>query len=110
MDRWTILGALIIAVIFVLFAFFRVESLDSRTVQALIACFIFAFYCGLVALGTAEKKRRISTTAQTMLGVVSAAAIAAVFGASAQGYTVAVVLGVVLGFTADIWAKYVQTP
>ncbi len=52
----------------------------------------------------------MSLPTQTLLGVLFACAIAALFGAAREGYTLAVVSGVVLGFTADMWAKHIQLP
>ncbi len=37
-------------------------------------------------------------------------AIAALFNASNEGYGLAAVLGLILGFTADWWVEHVQLP
>jgi hypothetical protein len=110
MGRWSLLGALLFASVFALFAFWRSDVVDSHAIRGVIAFFLFGFYCAIVALGTSGKKRSLSLLAQTLLGVAFACAIAALFGAAADGYTLAVVLGLVLGFTADRWVEHVQLP
>lgn len=110
MNRWSLLGAALFGTVFALFAFWRVEVVDSHAIRGLIAFFLFGFYCAIVIFGTSDKKRSISLLAQTLLGVALACAVAALFGAGADGYILAAVLGLVLGFTADWWVKHVQFP
>jgi hypothetical protein len=110
MNRWSLLGAILFGAVFALFAFWRVEAVDSHAVRGAVAFFLFGFYCAIVIFGTSDKKRSLSLSAQTLLGVALACAIAALFGAAADGYMLAIVLGLVLGFTADRWAAYVQLP
>ena len=110
MNRWMILGAMIFGGVFALFAFWQIEVPNPRTTRYLIAVFLFGFYCAIVAFGTAEKKRSLSLPAQTVLGFALAIAIAALFQASSEGYAVAAILGVILGFTADKWVESVPLP
>ena len=110
MRSWEIVGAAVFGLLFVVFAFFRVEIIDSQTVRAVIAVFLFAFYCGIVIFGTSDKKRTLSIFTQTLLGVLLACAVSALFGASAKIYAIAVLAGLVLGYTADLWVKHVQLP
>ena len=110
MNIWSLLGAVVFGGVYALFAYWRVEALDSRTIRALIAVFLFGFYCAVVIFGTSDKKRSLSLSWQTLLGVFFACAIAALFNATPEGYSVAVLLGLLLGFTADKWVEYVQLP
>jgi len=96
--------------VFALFAFWRVEVVDSHAMRGVIAFFLFGFYCAIVIFGTSDKKRSLSLSAQTVLGVALACAIAAMFGASSHGYIAAVLIGLILGFTSDKWVEYVQLP
>lgn len=109
MNRWSLLGGILSGAVLALFAFRRVEAVDSHAVRDAVAFFLFGFYCAIVIFGTSDKKRSLSLSAQT-LGVALACAIAAFFGAAADGYMLAIVLGLVLGFTADRWVAYVQLP
>ena len=110
MNRWMILGALIFGGVFALFAFWQIEAVNSRTTRYLIAVFLVGFYCAIVAFGTAEKKRSLSLAAQTVLGFALAIAIAALFQATSDGYAVAAIVGVFLGFTADKWVEHISFP
>lgn len=98
---------ILFAAVFALFAIWRVERLD---LQLGIAAFLFALYCGFVALRTSGKKREITLWVQTAPGVVTTLAIAAVFSVPASGYMAAPVIGVAVGYTADLWVKHVQLP
>ena len=110
MGRWSLLGALVFGGVFALFAAIRIDALESNSARGVIALFLFGFYCAIVIFGTADKNRSLSLPAQTLLGVTLACAIAALLGATGEGYALAVVLGVVLGFTADWWVGHVQLP
>lgn len=110
MNRWSLIGAVVFGATFALFAFWRIETVDSNIIRGVIATFLFGFYCAIVIFGTSDKKRSLSLSAQTLLGVALACAIAALFGATSQGYTLAIVLGLILGFTADRWVEHVQLP
>lgn len=110
MNRWSILGVILFGALFALFAFWRVEIFDSRAVKFVTVAFLFGAYCAIVAFGTADKKRSLSLAAQTVLGFGLAITVAALFDASTQGFALAAVLGLVLGFTADKWVEYVQLP
>ena len=110
MNRWSLLGAVLFGSVFALFAFWRIDVVDSQAMRGLIAFFLFGFYCAIVIFGTSDKRRSLSLPAQTFLGVALACAIAALFGAAAEGYILAVVLGLILGFTADWWVEHVQLP
>jgi peptidoglycan/LPS O-acetylase OafA/YrhL len=110
MNRWTILGVIFFGALFAIFAFWRVEVLDSRAAKGIAAAFLFGSYCAIVAFGTAEKKRSLSLAGQTILGVALAITIAALFNASSDGFALAALLGLVLGFTADRWVDHVQLP
>ncbi len=110
MNRWSLLGAVAFGAVFALFALWRIEAVDSHAARGLVAFFLFGFYCAIVIFGTSDKKRSLSLPAQTLLGVALACAIAALFGAPTEGYILAVVLGLVLGFTADYWVVHVQLP
>ena len=110
MNRWSVLGAVLFGGVFALFAFWRVDAVDSHATRGVVAFFLFGFYCALVIFGTSDKKRSLSLPAQTLMGVALACAVAALFGATSEGYIFAVVLGLVLGFTADWWVEHVQLP
>jgi uncharacterized membrane protein HdeD (DUF308 family) len=110
MDRWSLIGVGLFGAIFALFTFFRIESTDSLAVRVGIAAFMFGVYGAIVAFGTAGRTRSLSLFDQTLLGVTLALAIAAVFNASIEGFLLALVLGVLLGFTADRWVDHVQLP
>ena len=110
MNKWTVFGVLFLGGLFALFTYWRVEALDSRAIKAVGAAFLFGSYCAIVALGTTDKKRTLSLAGQTVLGVSLAITSAALFNATSEGYILAAVLGLVLGFTADRWVGYVQLP
>ena len=110
MNRWSLLGALLFGSVFALFAFWRIEAMDSQATRGVTAFFLFGFYCAIVIFGTSDKKRSLSLPAQTLLGVALSCAVAALFGAGPDGYMLAVVLGLALGFTADWWVVHVQLP
>lgn len=110
MSRWEILGVILFGALFALFAFFRVEALDSHAVKGVVAAFLFGTYCGIVMYGTHERKRSLSLAAQTALGVMLALALAALFQAPPARFALAAGLGLVLGFTADFWVKHVPLP
>ena len=108
--RWSLLGATVFGGVFALFAFWRVEVIDSHVIRGVIAAFLFGFYCAIVIFGTSGKQRSLSLTAQTLLGVGLACAIAALFGANSDGYVAAALVGLVLGFTSDKWVEFIQLP
>jgi hypothetical protein len=110
MDRVSLLIALIYGGLFALFASWRVEALDARGVKAVLAAFLFGTYCVVVVIGASGKRRSLSVLNQTLLGVGLSVTIAALFQAPAGGYGVAVLLGVILGFTADYWVEHVRFP
>jgi hypothetical protein len=111
MGRWSIVGAVVFGVFFTALVLLRrADAIDSHTVRAGGAVFLFVFYCALVIFGTSGKKRTLSLTAQTWLGVVFACAIAALFRSSPEGYMLAIVLGIAFGLTADWWARHVPLP
>jgi hypothetical protein len=110
MNRWAILGVILFGALFALFAYVRVEVLDGRAVKGIVAAFLFGAYCTIVIFGTADRKRSLSLAAQTVLGVALAVALAALFQAPPSGFVFAAALGLVLGFTADLWVKHVQWP
>ena len=110
MGLWSLLGAILFGGVFALFAFWRVDVVDSHTVRGVIAAFLFGLYCAIVIFSTSDKKRSLSLSGQTLLGVALACAIAALFGATSEGYIAAVMAGLILGFTADKWVAHVQLP
>ncbi|AWV06322.1 hypothetical protein [Marilutibacter maris] len=110
MNLWSIAAAVLFGGVFALFAFWRIEAADSNAVRGVVIAFLFGFYCVIVVFGASGKKRSLSLSAQTVLGVALACAIAALLDASSQGYVLALVLGIVLGFTADKWVEHVQLP
>ncbi len=110
MNRWSIIGALFFGGVFAFFVLLRVDAVNPIEIKGMIAFFLFGFYCAIVIFGTSDKKRSLSLLAQTLLGIAVACAIAALFGASANGYLAAVVIGLVLGFSADWWVQHVQLP
>lgn len=110
MNKWAVLGVLFFGGLFALFAYSRVDAFDSRAIKVISAAFLFGSYCAIVVFGNADKKRTLSLAGQTVLGFAFAIALAALFNATSDGYIVAAVLGLVLGFTADKWVDYVQLP
>ncbi len=110
MNRWSLLGATLFGAIFALFAFWGIDVVDSHAIRGVIAFFLFGVYCAIVIFGTSDKKRSLSLPAQTVLGIALACAIAALLGSPTEGYALAVMLGLILGFTADRWVAHVQLP
>lgn len=112
MNRWWLLGIILFGCLFALLGFWRIniEAFDSRAVRLIVGLFLFGCYSAIVMFGTAEKKRSLSVLAQTLLGVALALAIAALAGATAEGYVLAITLGLVLGFTADYWLEHINWP
>ncbi|MBJ6983021.1 hypothetical protein [Luteimonas sp. MC1572] len=110
MNLWSLAGAVVFGGVFALFASWGADSIDSQAVRGTAAFFLFGFYCAIVIFATSGKKRSLSLPAQTLLGVALSCAVAAIFGASGEGYALAVVLGLILGFTADRWVAHVQLP
>ena len=60
MGLWSLLGAILFGGVFALFAFWRVDVVDSHTVRGVIAAFLFGLYCAIVIFGTSDKKRSLS--------------------------------------------------
>ena len=110
MNKWAVLGILFFGCVFAVIAYWRIDALDSRAVRAIFAAFLFGSYCAIVAFGTADKKRTLSLAGQTVLGFSLAISLAALFNATSEGFVLAAVLGLILGFTADKWVDYVQLP
>lgn len=110
MNRWEVLGAIFFGGIAVLFTVFRFDVLDARAAKIIAAVFLFGVYCGIVAFGTAGKKRSLSLLGQTVLGIGVALAMAALFDPPAEGFALAALIGLILGFTADRWVEHVQFP
>lgn len=110
MNRWWLLAACLFGGIFGLYSFLRFEGAVSDLGRTVIAFFLFGFYCALVVIGTSGKKRSLSLLAQTLLGVALSCTIATLFAASGEGYLLAVILGLILGFTADWWINHLQLP
>jgi hypothetical protein len=110
MNKWTIFGVLFFGCLFALFAYERFDAMDSRAVKVIAAAFLFGSYCAIVAFGNADKKRTLSLAGQTVLGFSLAITLAALFDATSEGYILAAVFGLALGFTADKWVEYVQLP
>lgn len=110
MSLWSLLGAVLFGGVFALFAFWRVDAVDSHTTRVVIAAFLFGLYCAIVIFGTSDKKRSLSLAGQTVLGVALACALAALFDATSEGYIVGALIGLILGFTADKWVAHVQLP
>ena len=108
MDRWTWAGAAVVGTGFAISAYARFDHIDSATVRVLVGVFLFGLYSGVVVLGTEGKKRSLSSRMQVALGVAFSCAIAALAGASTEGYILAVLLGLVLGLTADMWVMHVD--
>jgi hypothetical protein len=108
MGFWSLLAAILYGGVFALFTFWRVDVVDSQTARGIIAAFLLGLYCGVVTFGTSDEKRSLSLPGQTVLGVALACAIAALFDASSEGYIVAVLVGLILGYTADKWVAHVD--
>jgi hypothetical protein len=43
MNRWSLLGAILFGAVFALFAFWRVDAVDSSAIRGLVAFFLFGF-------------------------------------------------------------------
>jgi len=110
MGRWSLIGSALFGGVFALFAFWRIDVVDSGTARAITAAFLFGVYCAVVAFGTSEKRRSLSLLAQTLLGVALGFILAALFGAPAEGYIAAALIGLILGFSAHKWVAHVQLP
>lgn len=110
MNRWWFFAACLFGGIFGLYAFWRFEDAVSDLGRTVIAFFLFGFYCALVVIGTSGKKRTLSLLMQTLLGISLSCTIAALFSAPADAYLLAVILGLILGFTADWWVNHIQLP
>lgn len=110
MDRFSIILATFVGILFAAFAYWRMDAADVLSMRKVVAAFLFGLYCAFVAFGSVGKKRTLSLAAQTLLGVATSCSIAALVGAPPDGYLLAIVLGLVLGYTADLWVKHVQLP
>jgi hypothetical protein len=110
MKSFELFAALLFGAIFALFAFWRVRIVDSQAIRGVIAAFLFGTYCAVVAFGTGEKKRTLSLSSQTLLGMALACALGALFGASPMDYMILIVAGLALGLTAHFWVNWVQLP
>lgn len=110
MNRWALLGACVFGGVFALFAFWRVGGSDPLALRVAVAAFVFGAYGAIVVFGTSGKRRSLSLRDQTLLGVALACAVAALFGAGSDGYIAAVLLGLILGFTADKWVERIPLP
>ena len=110
MNRWTILGTLLFGGVFALFAFWRVDGLDSSSPKGSSSAVLFGSVGAIVVFGSDGKRRLLSLARQTFLGVALAFSIAAMFGATPQGYFFAMLVGLMLGYTADLWVLHVQLP
>jgi hypothetical protein len=83
----------------------------SDGVRLGIAGFLFGAYCFYAAWPSFHKRqRRRPLLVQAVLGSALAITVAILFGASAEAIGAAALLGVMLGFFADIWAKHVPFP
>jgi uncharacterized membrane protein len=107
MNKWSLLGAAIFGGLFALFLLWPALGISSPALRVTLAVFLLGFYCTVVVFGVFGKRRTVSWAAQTLLGVLAAVSIGALFGVSPVGYAVAVVLGLVLGATAHWWAEHV---
>ena len=105
MSWSSLLGALLFGGVFAVLSWFDVDPPASQAGAAFAVLLLFGTYCGLVIAGTADKRRTLSITAQTALGVACALAIAAVLAADLPGYGIAAGIGLVLGYTADLWVR-----
>ena len=110
MNRFELALAIVLSGVFAVFALLRVEALDRDAIRLGVSAFLFAFYCCVVVWGAEGKKRNLPVLHQTILGIATALVMAGVMQASSTGYAAALVLGLVLGFTADRWAKHIQLP
>ena len=96
--------------LFLALAFFldaRYVPTDWHGLRMGLCVFVFATYAGIVAFGSDPPKRtpRLPLYVQTLLGVLTACVIAVLCNAPPIGYVAAVLLGVILGFTADHWVR-----
>jgi hypothetical protein len=110
MNRIGISLASVFAVVLVAFLAFPSGPLDNKNVQIAVAVFMFVAYCVVVIAFATGKKRELPLGWQTVVGILVALIIAAIFHVSSIGYALALVLGVSLGATAHKWVSHVQFP
>ncbi|MFT3807669.1 hypothetical protein [Arenimonas sp.] len=110
MTRWDVFAALCYGAIFVIFAVLRRGPIVGDTTGVLLSVFLFGSYCGIVAFGTDGKRPWLSLSRQTLLGVLVALAIGAMHTTSIEGFIGASIIGLLLGFTADMWVKHIRPP
>ena len=110
MNRWEILAAVACGLVFSVFAYWRIEGTESEMLRGVSAAFVIGLYGGLVVIGTSDKKRSLSVAWQVLLGVFASLTIAMLWSATTAGYLLAILLGLVLGITAHMWAKHMQLP
>ncbi len=110
MNLWSLIGAVFFAAVFGLFAYFRLDSLNSMAVKGIASFAIVGFYGALVIFDTSDKKRTLSLAWQTLLGIIASVTIAVIYQAPNEGLISAAVVGLFLGFFADKWAVHLQLP
>ncbi len=110
MNIWSLLCAVFIAALFGLFAYLRLDSLNSLAVKGIASFAIVGFYGAIVVFGTSDKKRTLSLAWQTLLGMFASVTIAVIHQAPDEGLVYAAVLGLILGFFADKWVVHLQLP
>jgi peptidoglycan/LPS O-acetylase OafA/YrhL len=89
------------------------HALDfGHSVRLAVAGFLFGAYCIYALWPSFQKKRpkRRSLLVQAALGGALGVTVAILFGGTGEVVGVAAVLGVMLGFFADIWVKHVPLP
>ncbi len=73
-----------------------------------VAFWLIVSYVFLIAFDTVEKKRSISLLVQTLLGTLVGVAVTVLVEGKAEHLAVAAVIGTLLGWTSDLWAKLIR--
>ena len=107
MTKWTVLASALYGAVFALS--FLIESFGSTSTRALIGLFLFGFYVMLVWYGTVGQ-RTLALWMQTGMGVLLALAIAGLCGVQGVAWLYFAGAGVVLGYTADVWMRWIPYP
>lgn len=87
----------------------RTQSL-SIGCNRFAAAWLIASYILLIGFDASEKKRSIPILAQTLLGAFAAAAATWLVGAGLEHGAIAAAVGAGLGWTADLWIRFVRLP
>jgi riboflavin transporter FmnP len=107
MKLWMPIAAISVGLIYTALKLFVRHGFASVEVNRFVSFWLIVSYIFLIAFDTAEKKQTISMLLQTMLGALTAVAAMFLIGATAEQLAIAALIGTLLGWTADLWAKHI---